>query len=302
MSNIILNEKEFAEECLRSGIGENKPFSTLLILAKYYYHTIGFRKKKIAGLLLEYLKKFYQEYEYNKDMWESNIQKIANGAGKYPLYEISGISVTSEEMNTIDSIDSKLLRRLAFTMLCLAKLGDAKNENNNGWVNMDSKEIFKLARITCGVDDRDIKLGMLYQKGLLEFAKRNDNMSCRVTFIQNHSDEVLFISDFRELGYEYLAYHGEKLIRCRECGILIRNNKNGTRIYCDNCKAPSPMQFKTIICVDCGTEVRIAPKNNETKRCPYCYSIYRQSKKNESRRKNKELSMLETAQKKDEEK
>ena len=45
---IILNEREYAENCLQNGIVDTKPFVTLSILAKYYYHECGYRKKKIT--------------------------------------------------------------------------------------------------------------------------------------------------------------------------------------------------------------------------------------------------------------
>ena len=47
---IILNEKEYAEDCINNGYVDKKPFLTLSILAKYYYHCLGYRKKKIISL------------------------------------------------------------------------------------------------------------------------------------------------------------------------------------------------------------------------------------------------------------
>ena len=199
---IILNEREYAENCLQNGIVDTKPFVTLSILAKYYYHECGYRKKKITTLLLEYLSKHYPRYELNEFSWQTSIEKIAANAGAYQLYQINGVKITKSEMETIANLHNKVLERLMFTMLCLAKLSDLKNPNNNGWVNADAKDIFTYARIGCKSDEREVKIGKLWQMGLLEFSKRNDNLNCRVTFIDNEGDEELFVSDFRELGYE----------------------------------------------------------------------------------------------------
>lgn len=276
---IVLNEKEYAQECLKNKTVSDKPFFTLSILAKYYYHCLGYRKKKITDLLIEFMSKNYPRYDCNKAEWDSNIEKIAANAGKFTLYEIDGVWITQGELDTVESIHNKVLERLAFTMLCLAKLNNMKNPKNNGWVNLDAKEVFGLARIACSVVNRYERLGQLNQLSLLEFPKKNDNLSSRVTYINDDSEKVLFISDFRELGYEYLKYKGENFIRCRECGILIRNNKSGTKKYCHACAGYIPMETKTIVCVDCGEEFEVSALNNQTNRCEKCYPIYRNTQK-----------------------
>lgn len=284
---IVLNEKEYAEEVLNSKKIENKPFYTLTILAKYYYNCFDYRKKKITELLIEFMQKYYPRYDCNKASWDENIEKIAKNAGKYDFYEIDGVEITEAELQTIDSIHNKVLERLAFTLLCLAKLNNMKNPKNSGWVNLDAKEIFALARISCSVVDRYKRLGQLKELSLLEFPKKNDNLSCRITYINSNSPRVLFISDFRELGYEFLQYKGENFIRCRECGILIRNNKTGTKKYCSKCAGYVPQEYKRIICVDCGKEFEVSSKNNKSCRCEDCYTIYRRKYYSENKRKQR---------------
>lgn len=281
MRMIVLNEKEYAEECIRNDTITDKPFYVLSTLAKYYYHIHGFRKKKIMALLIEFMEKNYPRYDCKKLDWDNSIEKIAANAGKYTLFEIDGIWITEDELNTIANIHNKVLERLAFTMLCLAKLNNLKNLNNNGWVNLDAKSIFTLARISGSVESRYERLGSLYRLSLLELPKKNDNLSCRVTFINNDSDKKIFISDFRELGYEYLKYKGENFIRCRECGILVRGNKAGTKKYCNTCSAYTPKETKIIACVDCGKEFEVDSKNNQSCRCNECYTIYRRKYKSQ---------------------
>jgi DNA-directed RNA polymerase subunit RPC12/RpoP len=109
--------------------------------------------------------------------------------------------------------------------------------------------------------------------GLLEFPKRNDNLSMRVTFLDIDSPEEIFISDFRELGYEYLKYQGENFIRCAECGILTRGSKKNNKKYCKNCSGYIPKVTKSIVCVDCGQEFSTSAYNTKTKRCKECQSI-----------------------------
>ena len=99
-------------------------------------------------------------------------------------------------MKVVDGVSGPALRRLAFTILCLAKLGNLRNPKNDNWVNAPSKDVFKLANITCSAYEREVKIGILYNEGLLEFAKRNDNLSYRVKYVDvDVSDEVMFIDD-----------------------------------------------------------------------------------------------------------
>lgn len=285
---IILNEKEYAEKCLKTGVPENNPFEVISIIAKYYYHFCGYRKKRISTLLLEFLTKFYPVYEVNKFSWQNTIDKVAANVGKYPFHQISGVKITRTEMDTISSIHNELLERLMFTMLCLAKLNNLKNPNNNGWVNFPTKEIFTLARIGCSLKERYVKIAKLKQLNLLELPKRNDNLNCRVTFINDDDDEVLFISDFRELGYEYMFYCGGNFIRCGECGILARNSKNGLKKYCNKCRKPQKQETKTVVCEDCGFKFEAKTKNNKSTRCKGCQHEFDKKRKREWKRDNKQ--------------
>jgi len=273
---ILLNERLYAEEILHNKDLGSKPFYALSILARYYYHILGYKKKKITELLIEFMEKYYPRYSVNKISWDENIEKIAKNAGKYPLHEIDEVLITDNEMATIQGIHNKTLERLAFTSLCIAKLNNLKNPNNQGWVNLDEKELFKLARISCSTIERNVKLGKLYELGLIEFPKRNDNMSFRVTYMHD-GKTVLKVNDFRELGYEYRQYCGEQFIHCAECGILMKPNKNGTKKYCDNCAGYTPQKYKTVTCIDCGKEFEVNSMNNQTNRCAECYALYRQN-------------------------
>lgn len=280
---IVLNEKEYAENCLKNGKLSNKPFFDLSIIAKYYY-SIGYKKKKIETLLNDFMRENYDRYEFDEISWRNTISNLVEKAKKYKLFEINGIKVTKSELEKISEIHNKVLERLMFTMLCLAKLGNERNERNNGWVNTEVKDIFTLARISATIYDQDLKINQLYQLGLIEFPKRNDLLNIRVTFADNQGDEELYISDFRELGYEYLKYKGENFFRCQECGILVRQNKNSTKKYCKDCAGYTPQETKTITCVDCGIEFEVDSKNNKSCRCDECYTIYRANRKLETQR------------------
>ena len=269
---IILNEVKAAEKCLNNGLIEGKPLYTISILAKYYYHHCGYKKKQIEELLFDYLKKYYPRYEYSEFWWEEKVESVAKKAREGTLYEIEGISITKAELAKIKELNNKVLERLLFTMLCLAKFCNAKNPANKDWVNFKYKDIFKLARISCNNFDRCEKTAELIERGYLELSKRIDKVNFRITFVDDDSEQVLFIteSDFRELGYVYRQYCGEKFIRCAECDILMRPNKNNTRRYCKDCASYEKQDYKFVTCSVCGKEFRTSNVDNRADKCPEC--------------------------------
>lgn len=272
---IILNEKEYVEEFLKTNEITDKPIFMANLLARYYYHCKGMRDEELTGAMIQFLDSRYPDSKYFRDRWIDKLEDIIGKAHNYPLHEIDGVWITSSELEKIASISNKVLERLAFTLLCLAKFNLKRNPKSNGWVNNSYKEIFKLARITVSTDKRCELLGVLYRNGFFEMSDRLDILSLRITYIDDESQDTLFISDFRELGYEYLKYKGENFIRCEECGLLVRGNKRGTKKYCPNCVYTPPMEVKAKYCADCGDLFEINSKNNQSKRCPYCQMLHR---------------------------
>ena len=282
---IILDEKKYAENLLENGLEGGKVHNSLNILARYYYYIHGYRRKKISEMLEQFMLLNYDKYRYNTSWWDDVIDSTARKAGRKGLLSIEGIYITHKELEKISSIKNNVLERLAFTLLCLAKLGNAKSCKNNGWVNLGDKDIYKLARITCSVAERDYKLHDLLELGLIELPKRPPNMSVRVSFINDNSKNKLFISDFRELGYEYLKYKGQNFVRCANCGILVRGNKYNTKKYCSACSKYIKLNKKILICVDCGKEFITDNMANKKIRCDKCQETYRKKIINENAKK-----------------
>ena len=47
---------------------------------------------------------------------------------------------------------------------------------------------------------------------------------------------MLRITDFRNLGNQYMMYLGESYFQCVECGLVVRRITNNQK-YCDDCAA-----------------------------------------------------------------
>ena len=231
---VVLNEKKQAEYIIEKGEVGNKPTSTLFLLAKYYRQKENLNKEQTFNKLNEFMENNYKNY--NSATWEDIIEDISKKANKYSLREIDHIEITKSEIDTIRNICNIKYEKLLFTMLCYAKLYNKISDKNNGWVNTDIKELFRVARVSVRYrNDKFLYLNDLETAGLISFSNKNDNLNLRVTFVDNNSDTVLKIDDFRELGYEYLNYIGDgKFIRCECCKKLIRKKSNKQK-YCTDC-------------------------------------------------------------------
>lgn len=275
---IIINENEYAQDRIKNkNIGDNI-YQTLTILAKYY-HSQGMKHKAVCIELKNFLDLAYPKYSMNKSYWSDIIEKISKKTTKEKLFESDGVWITEAEWNEIEKLNNKVLEKLAFTLLCIAKINNQKKPNNNNWVNTEIKEIFKMANISCSIDLRAKRLGVIIHSGLAEFAKRIDNLNLKILFVHDEDKKKFIVNDFRNLGNEYLYRIGENYIRCAECGTLVKNNKFGNKKYCSTCASYIPQNLKQIECVDCGKIIYISALNNKTCRCLDC------QKENDKRRK-----------------
>lgn len=149
------------------------------------------------------------------------------------MIEISGISITDSELEWISKLDTKSKRKVAFSTLCLAKYYNLVNPQNNGWVNKSIKDIFSLSNVNLNKVSQDGLLSGLVDSGFLVASKIIGNLNFRVIHICDGAT-VMTITDFRNVGNQYLKYCGEKYIECANCGLTIKPTNNSQK-YCGNC-------------------------------------------------------------------
>lgn len=231
---VVLNETKQAEYIIEKGEVGTKPTSTLFLLGKYYRQKENLDKEQTVNKLNEFMVANYKNY--NPALWEDVIEDITKKANKYPLREINSIRITQSELDKIAELHNVKYEKLLFTMLCYAKLYNTISENNNGWVNTDIQELYRISRVTVKYrKDKFLFLNDIENTGLISFSNKNDNLNLKINFFDMYGESVLDIDDFRELGYEYLNYIGEgKFIRCFECNRLIRKTNNKC-LYCNDC-------------------------------------------------------------------
>lgn len=235
---IVLNENEWAEEKIKSNdLGDNT-YETLCRVAKYYISN-GCSKEYTEQILSRFLVQCDSSVVLVR--WSDAIQNAIKYAVKYPPVSIDSIKITKGEMTFIDSIDSAQARRLAFALLCIAKYYDTVKETNNHWVSIKDSLVMSMANIKTSMKRQCALFRQLNEIGFLEFAKKVDNISTRICFLDEDRDdnEVVFeVTDFRNLGYQYLMYKGESFYRCENCGLVTKKDikKTSNRLkFCKEC-------------------------------------------------------------------
>lgn len=233
---IVLNENDWARDAIENRSLGKHPYETLSRVARYYLDD-GYSKKETRRMLDQFILQCDPVASLPK--WSSVTDFALDRAVKRPALCVDSIAITEPEMNVVDSLDGKQLRRLAFVLLCLAKYWDLVNAGGDHWVNNGDNEIMRMANVSTTVKRQSMMYAKLRDAGLIQFSKKIDNTNVRVCFIQD-GKTVLEVSDYRNLGYQYLKYHGGPFYVCENCGITVRGGEagRGRKLrYCKQCAA-----------------------------------------------------------------
>lgn len=232
--SIVLREHEWAENMIHSHSLGKKPSETLYRVARYYIDE-GYNKRDVRNMLDSFLLQCDPTSSLPK--WSDALDFAVSKALKYEAIYIEEIDITESEMKRIDALEGKQVRRLAFTLLCLAKYWNRVIPNGDCWVNNKDNEIMSMANINTSIKRQGLMYWTLREAGMIQFSKKIDNTNVRVCFIED-GDIVMRITDFRNLGYQYLKYHGEPYIECQCCGITTKMTdpvKGRKQKYCKTC-------------------------------------------------------------------
>ena len=233
----MLRENDWAASMIQANSLGKKPSETLRRVARFYMDTYNINqdaaRKKLDLFLLQC------DPTSSLPKWSDALDFAVSRACKYPAINIDHISVSKNEVEKIDSLEGKQIRRLAFTLLCLAKYWNIVTRKEDGWVNSKDNEIMSMANINTSIKRQSLMFGKLNELGMIQFSKKVDNTNVKVCFMED-GEEAIRIYDFRNLGYQYLMYHGEPYFTCENCGITTKVNDRGNRRrqkYCPECAA-----------------------------------------------------------------
>lgn len=235
--SIVLNEFEWAERAIENHDLGKHSVETLTRVCKYYI-ACGYSKREAREMLEHFLVQCSPNVVLNR--WSDLLDKIVKNVNKYTIVKIDGVNITKRELEQIEKIEGKQIKRLAFTLLCLAKYWNVISPANNSWVNTSDKEIMQMANINTSIKRQSAHFGTLKEAGLIRFSKKIDNLNVQVLFADDdkNGEVALTITDYRNLGYQYLRYYGGSFFECANCGIVEKANENARgpkQKYCATC-------------------------------------------------------------------
>ena len=239
--SIVLRENEWAEKMIQSKNIGRKPSETLCRVARYYLDA-GYKKSDVRKKLDVFL--LQCEPDASLPKWSSALDYAVSKASKYKAIDIQSIKITKPELERISNLEGKQIKRLAFTLLCLAKYWHIVVPNGDYWVNTPDNEIMAMANINTSIKRQSMMYWILREKGMIQFSKKVDNTNVKVCFIED-GEIAIEISDFRNIGYQYLKYYGEPFFECINCGITVKYNdpvKGRKQKYCKSCASEIAMQ------------------------------------------------------------
>lgn len=235
--SIELKENEWAKQMVISKSLGRKPSETLRRVARMYFDS-GKSKQEVRRELENFL--LLCDPKVSIPKWDHTLDIVIKSAQKYDAVDIDYILITEDEIKQIDNLDGRMIKRLAFTLLCLAKYHIEINPDCDYWVNEKDNEIMSMANISTSVKRQCQLYHQLSDLGMIRFSNKVDNTNVRVNFVDKDENAiiVLRISDFRNLGYQYLMYCGEPYFECENCGLTVKitdpSNKRRQK-YCKNC-------------------------------------------------------------------
>ena len=242
--------------------------------ALYYTQIEPVDKKIIFNTVVKFMEQHYSDFKY--EGYVRAINKCINDVKKYRIKNIDSIKITKSEMNKIQSLNDIKKEKIAFVILALAKYFNAAYENEKDNFYAKTSEIFKFARISIPVRERDYYLRFAYEEGILKPNYSIGNNAYTAAFV-SHSDEEIVLelneSDYLEIAYTYLNYKNGGYKRCKTCGRWFKisvGKPNEQYCYLHKSTYKSIGEYKTKTCIDCGKEFAINVFNNETCRCDIC--------------------------------
>ena len=281
---MILNEEKYAKELLT---GQNDTVKSIRqkidLIARYNYHVMNKKADESYTSIVKWLEKHHEIF--SEQTYSNVISDCIKKAAKRPFYHIDTIKITKKEVETIAAQDNLRHEKILFVLLCMAKQQKVAYGFDNGLVSYKITDLFKAARVSVPVDERENILHELFKAGLIGLPMKNDTKCLFVKFMDESDDVVLSLSeqDCGELAYAYLHHTGKaKVFRCSKCGKLIKQSKK----YGDLCKGCQCCGSETKLkwCVDCGGEFLVNKFDTETCRCSECYAMYRRQYKADKER------------------
>ena len=285
---MILNEEKFAKDVLTGKRDDVKSIKQKIdLIARYNYHVLNKDSSDNYSSVVKWLEKHHDIF--SEQGYSNIISDCIKKVAKKPFYNIDSVKITKKEMAIITAQDNLRYEKILFVLLCMAKVQKISYGFDNGLISYNITDVFKTARVSVPVDEREKILHEFLKLELIGLPLKNDTKCLFVKFLDEPEEDVVLElneQDCCELAYAYLKYTGKgKIARCSKCGKLIKKSQKFGEI-CKGCQE-STANVKVRWCIDCGREFHINLNVSNKDRCDDCYIIHRRKKNLEAVKKYK---------------
>lgn len=235
---VIFNEYLYVHQIIED---KKKPMNMsmkrlITYLCKYYYDKCKRgTSEEYYNLIMNVIDMFhfdkteFEEYQY-QDFIKKTCDKALSGDLNVKMRNNFELGITEEENKFILQAETAKERKLLFTLYILAK----SYVSPTGWVNYNDTDIFKLANISGTMSERFDIARSLWDHGLIEVNHMIDMSGYKVCLDEDNKQNVFSITDFNNIGNQYLAYiHPDHMV-CQRCGKYIKRNSPRQK-YCKAC-------------------------------------------------------------------
>lgn len=287
MKEYIFNEKDHIESIINSGYVDDVNINrTIKKLARYNYYVRGLSSEESYDDIVRYM---HKNYPYFSEVGSySDINGCIRDASKSAWKNVNTVVITQRELDVISALNDIRCEKIAFVLLADAKYDNAYKQKNINLSYLSNSDLYSMARVTMPTKERSLFLHFLYADNLVEVNINPTTTHKKLLYVDESDDAALVLTEnnYKELAFTYLNWkNGGGYKECKKCGRLFRTKKQGNQIYCKKC-APKNllMEVKIIVCKDCGKEVTVDAKDNETCMCDDCYQNYRRNYWKEKKR------------------
>lgn len=272
MKEYIFDEKTITENIIAQGIVDDVNINkTIKKLARYNHYVKCLNPDDNYNAIVEYMNKYCPDFSEVGSYCD--IKGCIKDAPKGSWKDIKQVIITKAELEFIKSLNDIRQEKLAFVLLADAKYDNACKNVKLNLSYLSVSDLYRLARVTMPIKDRNMFLNFLYEKELVEININPSSTHKKLLYVSDNEDEVGVVlneNNYKELAFTYMNWKSGGYKECKTCGRLFKIKK-GHQIYCKQCSPQRLlMDVKIITCQDCNKEVIIGSKDNKTCRCEVC--------------------------------
>lgn len=289
---MILNEEKFAKDVLMGQRDDVKSIKQKIdLIARYNHHVLNKSDDESYSSIIKWLEKHHDIF--SEQGYSNIISDCIKKAVKKPFYNVGTVKITQNEMNIITSQNNLRYEKILFVLLCMAKIQKISHGFDNGLITYNITELFKAARVSVPVDERENILHEFLKLGLIGLPFKNDTKCLFIKFMDELEEDIVLElneQDCGELAYAYLKYTEQsKIIKCSKCGKLIKKS-NKFQDVCKRCQNSSDIKVRW--CVDCGKEFIVGKFDTETCRCGECNTVHQRKRNAEKNKAYRERNKI----------